>query len=131
MRPSRMLLLGLAGLVAIHVFMLAGRIAASQGREVTLMQGWLQAWGKPAAPHMDHGGMHMPGPVEAATDVLPGTAAGSLAGALGALTQDDPNGTPGVVTAIGGTAAVALLGAYLLAFVVASLALKARRDVTS
>jgi ABC-2 type transport system permease protein len=71
------------------------------------------------------------GPVEAATDVLPGTAAGSLAGALGALTQDDPNGTPGVVTAIGGTAAVLLLGAYLLAFVVASLALKARRDVTS
>jgi uncharacterized protein (DUF305 family) len=40
---------------------LAERIAASQGREVTLMQGWLQAWGKPAAPHMDHGGMHMPG----------------------------------------------------------------------
>jgi uncharacterized protein (DUF305 family) len=40
---------------------LAGRIAASQGREVTLMQGWLQAWGKPAAPHMDHGGVHMPG----------------------------------------------------------------------
>jgi uncharacterized protein (DUF305 family) len=40
---------------------LAERIAASQGREVSLMQGWLQAWGKPAAPHMDHGGMHMPG----------------------------------------------------------------------
>jgi hypothetical protein len=71
------------------------------------------------------------GPVEAVTDVLPGTAAGSLAGALGALPPSDPNGTPGVTTAIGGTAAVALLGAYLLAFVVASLALKARRDVTS
>jgi uncharacterized protein (DUF305 family) len=40
---------------------LAERIAASQGQEVTLMQGWLQAWGKPAAPPMDHGGMHMPG----------------------------------------------------------------------
>jgi uncharacterized protein (DUF305 family) len=26
------------------------------------MQGWLQAWGKPAAPQgMDHGSMHMPG----------------------------------------------------------------------
>jgi ABC-2 type transport system permease protein len=71
------------------------------------------------------------GPVEAVTNVLPGTAAGSLAGALGALPLSDPNGTPGVVTAIGGTAAVALLGAYLLAFVVASLALKVRRDVTS
>jgi hypothetical protein len=71
------------------------------------------------------------GPVEAATDVLPGTAAGSLAGALGALPPNDPNGTPGVTTAIDGTAAVALLSAYLLAFVVASLTLKARRDVTS
>jgi uncharacterized protein (DUF305 family) len=40
---------------------LAERIAASQGQEVTLMQDWLQAWGKPAAPHMDHDGMHMPG----------------------------------------------------------------------
>jgi hypothetical protein len=65
------------------------------------------------------------------TDVLPGTAAGSLAGALGALPQGDPNGTPGVLTAIGGSAAVALLGAYLFAFGWASLALKARRDVTT
>jgi hypothetical protein len=71
------------------------------------------------------------GPVKAMTDVLPGTAAGSLAGALGALPQSDPNGTPGVMTAIGGTAAVALLGAYLFAFVLASLALKTRRDVTT
>jgi hypothetical protein len=71
------------------------------------------------------------GPVEAVTNVLPGTAAGSLAGALGALTQSDPNGTPGVLTTIGGTAAVALLSTYLFAFVAASLALMARRDVTS
>jgi uncharacterized protein (DUF305 family) len=28
---------------------LADRIVASQGQEVTLMQGWLQTWGKPAA----------------------------------------------------------------------------------
>jgi ABC-type transport system involved in multi-copper enzyme maturation permease subunit len=69
------------------------------------------------------------GPLEAVTDVLPGTAAGSLAGALGALTQSDPNGTPGVTTAIGGTAAVALLGAYVLVFVVGSLALTRRRDL--
>jgi uncharacterized protein (DUF305 family) len=41
---------------------LADRIVASQGQEVTLMKGWLQAWGKPAIPQgMDHGGMHMPG----------------------------------------------------------------------
>jgi ABC-2 type transport system permease protein len=68
---------------------------------------------------------------EAITDLLPGTAAGSLAGALGALPQGDPNGSPGVLTAISGTAAAALLGAYLFAFVSVSLALKARRDVTA
>jgi ABC-2 type transport system permease protein len=69
------------------------------------------------------------GPLKAATDVLPGTAAGALAGALGALPPTDPNGTPGVTTVIGGTAAVTLLSAYLLAFVMASLALKTRRDL--
>jgi uncharacterized protein (DUF305 family) len=38
---------------------LADRIVASQGQEVTLMQGWLQRWGKPAAgAGMDH---QMPG----------------------------------------------------------------------
>jgi uncharacterized protein (DUF305 family) len=41
---------------------LADAIAASQGQEITLMQGWLRAWGKPATPAgTDHGAMHMPG----------------------------------------------------------------------
>jgi uncharacterized protein (DUF305 family) len=34
---------------------LADSIATSQGQEITRMRGWLQAWGKPAAPEvMDH-----------------------------------------------------------------------------
>jgi hypothetical protein len=81
--------------------------------------------------HLLRGVAALLGPVEEMTNVLPGTAAGSLAGALGALPQGDPNGTPGVTTVVGSTAAVALLGAYLFAFVLASLALKARRDVTT
>ena len=41
---------------------LADRITASQGQEITLMQGWLQTWGKPATPEgTDHGAMQMPG----------------------------------------------------------------------
>jgi uncharacterized protein (DUF305 family) len=41
---------------------LADRIVASQGQEITLMQGWLRSWGKPATPAgMDHGAMQMPG----------------------------------------------------------------------
>src|SRR6266511_3190507 len=40
---------------------LADRIVASQGQEITLMQGWLQTWGKPTTPEgMDHGAMQMP-----------------------------------------------------------------------
>ena len=41
---------------------LAEDIASSQGQEITLMQGWLKSWGKPATPEgMDHGAMQMPG----------------------------------------------------------------------
>jgi uncharacterized protein (DUF305 family) len=41
---------------------LADAITASQGQEIILMQGWLQAWGKPATPAgTDHGAMQMPG----------------------------------------------------------------------
>jgi uncharacterized protein (DUF305 family) len=41
---------------------LADSIIVSQGQEITLMQGWLKSWGKPATPEgMDHGAMQMPG----------------------------------------------------------------------
>lgn len=71
------------------------------------------------------------GAIETLSQVLPGTAAGALAGALGGAAQSDPNGTPGVNTLIDGSMAVALLGGYALVFLVASLALTARRDLTS
>ena len=71
------------------------------------------------------------GPLQVISDVLPGTAAGSLAGAIGAAPLSDPNGTPGVNTILGGTAATVLLLAYLLAFAIASLGLTARRDIAS
>jgi uncharacterized protein (DUF305 family) len=41
---------------------LAEAITTSQSQETKLMQGWLQAWGKPATPAgMHHGTMQMPG----------------------------------------------------------------------
>jgi ABC-2 type transport system permease protein len=65
------------------------------------------------------------------TDHLPGTAAGSLAGSLGATgIRADGNGTPGVLTALSGTTAAWLLVAYLLAFTVAATVLIRRRDLT-
>jgi ABC-type transport system involved in multi-copper enzyme maturation permease subunit len=69
------------------------------------------------------------GPLKPVTDVLPGSAAGSLAGAIGALPQNDPNGTPGVTTILGGTPATLVLAAYLVVFLALSLGITARRDV--
>jgi len=71
------------------------------------------------------------GPLRVFSDLLPGTAAGSLAGAIGAAPASDPNGTPGVNTILGGFGATALLIGYLLAFAIVSLGLTARRDIAS
>ena len=69
-------------------------------------------------------------PIERLTDLLPGTAAGSLAGALGATPVSEPSGTPGVLTVLDGATAVWLMAAYVVAFVAVSAALVQRRDVT-
>ena len=61
------------------------------------------------------------------TDRLPGTAAGSLAGALGAAAEG-PDATPGVLTVLSGPVAVVLTAAYLVAFLVAAVVLVRRRD---
>jgi ABC-type transport system involved in multi-copper enzyme maturation permease subunit len=65
------------------------------------------------------------------TNVLPGTAAGSVAGALGAAGPETPDGTPGVNTILTGTTATLLLVAYLVVFVGISFAITRRRDLTS
>ncbi|MFW6034178.1 MAG: ABC transporter permease subunit [bacterium] len=67
--------------------------------------------------------------LETVTDLLPGTAAGSVVGALGVLTQSEPNGTPGVMTVLSGATAAVLLGGYIAVFLGASTVLTARRDV--
>ena len=64
------------------------------------------------------------------TDHLPGTAAGSLAAAVGAAPVNRPNGTPGVVTSLTGSAATVTAVIYLLAFVILAGTLLRRRDVT-
>jgi ABC-2 type transport system permease protein len=68
------------------------------------------------------------GPLEAATDMLPGTAAGSLAGALGAAGAAQPGGAPGVLTVLSGAQSVGLLAVYLVAFVAAAGVVLTRRD---
>jgi ABC-2 type transport system permease protein len=68
------------------------------------------------------------GPLERLTNLLPGTAAGSLAGALGAAGDAQPGGAPGVLTVLTGTAAVGLLALYLVAFLAAGALVVSRRD---
>jgi hypothetical protein len=68
-------------------------------------------------------------PLTVVTDRLPGTAAGSLAGALGAA-ADGPDATPGVLSVLGGPAAAATVGVYLVLLVGAAVLLVRRRDLS-
>jgi ABC-2 type transport system permease protein len=68
------------------------------------------------------------GPLEPVTNVLPGSAAGSLAGAVGAPTEIETGGAPGVLTVLSGVEAIALLSLYVVVFVTAAALLMTRRD---
>jgi ABC-2 type transport system permease protein len=63
------------------------------------------------------------------TDVLPGTAAGSLVAALGALPVSE-GGSPGVVDNLAGWPAAGVVVGYLLLFAIGTGLLLRRRDVT-
>jgi ABC-2 type transport system permease protein len=68
------------------------------------------------------------GPFETVIDYLPGTAAGSLAGAVGAVGAEVEGGAPGVLTVLSGGASVAVLAVYIVAFTGLAALLMARRD---
>lgn len=69
------------------------------------------------------------GGVEYVTNVLPGTAAGSLAGSLGAGGAGEPDGAPGVLTVLDGGPAALLVAAYLVVFAAVAALLMRHRDV--
>jgi hypothetical protein len=68
--------------------------------------------------------------LEYVTNVLPGTAAGSMAGALGATAEGDGDGAPGVLTVLTGAESATLLIAYLVVFAVAAAFTMRRSDLT-
>jgi ABC-type transport system involved in multi-copper enzyme maturation permease subunit len=119
-----------AGLLIGGVWVAAGVLLGALARGPAVAVGLGLVWTL-VVENLLRGMAGLLGPVEAVTDVLPGTAAGSLAAALGALTQSDPGGTPGVTAAVSGTTAVLLLAAYLVAFLGVAAALTIRRDVTT
>lgn len=67
--------------------------------------------------------------LEYVTDALPGTAAGSMAGALGATPETGGDGAPGVLTVLSAGQSALLLAGYLVLFVAAAAATMRRRDL--
>lgn len=67
--------------------------------------------------------------LEYVTDVLPGTAAGSMAGALGATPESGGDGAPGVLTTLSGGQSATLLAGYLVVFVAIAAVTMRRRDL--
>jgi hypothetical protein len=66
--------------------------------------------------------------IEGVTNRMPGSAAGSVAGALGGADVAD-GGAPGVLHVLSGPAAAGLTAGYLVIFVAVALALVTRRDL--
>lgn len=68
--------------------------------------------------------------MEYVTDVMPGTAAGSMAGALSGGADNDGEGAPGVLTILDGGTAAIVLAVYITVFAAIAAVVVRRRDVT-
>jgi ABC-2 type transport system permease protein len=102
---------------------LIGILARSPGLSVGLGLVWVLI-----VENLLRGVASLLGALEAVTDVLPGTAAGSLVGALGAAGAAEPGGAPGVLTVLSGGQSIGLLALYLVAFVTVAALVLTRRD---
>lgn len=116
-------------LLIMLTFTLAGAFLGVVARSPALSVGLGLVWAL-VVENLLRGVAALLGPLQVVTDVLPGTAAGSLAGALGATGPGDSagNGTPGVLTTLAGGSASALLAGYALLFVVLMAVVVRRRD---
>lgn len=118
-----------AALLISLMWMFAGALLGTLTRGPALAVGLGLVWAL-VVENLLRGVANLLGPLKIVTDWMPGTGAGSVAGAIGALPQNDPNGTPGVQTILSGSSASWLLVAYIVIFIALSLGLTARRDVT-
>lgn len=117
-----------AGLLIMGTWGLGGALLGILARGPALAVGLGLVWVL-AVENLLRGAAQLLGALEAVTDLLPGTAAGSLAAALGAAGVSDPTGTPGVAAVLDAGPAAALLAAYALAAAAAMAATFHRRDV--
>ncbi|MDQ4055365.1 MAG: ABC transporter permease [Actinomycetota bacterium] len=115
------------GMLVLEMWALAGFALGTLARGPALSVGLGLVWAL-VLENLLRGVGALLGPVEAFTTVLPGTAAGSLVGALiggGASTGD----TPGVLDVLSGTQATVTVLVYVVALPLLALVLVRRRDV--
>ena len=117
-----------AGLLVFGMWTTAGVLVGTLARSPALAVGLGLVWAL-VVENLLPGVGSLLGAVEALTNILPGTAAGSLVGALGVGTESD-GGTPGVLTVLDAAPAGLLLAAYIAVFATTALALVHRRDIT-
>jgi ABC-type transport system involved in multi-copper enzyme maturation permease subunit len=114
------------GLLVLGMWTTAGVLLGSLARSPALAVGLGLVWAL-VVENLLRGVSGLLGGLAVLTDHLPGTAAGSLVGALGASGQ--AGGAPGVLTNLPGSTALAALATYLVAFTAATLLLIRRRDL--
>jgi ABC-2 type transport system permease protein len=117
-----------AGLLVFTMWTAAGVLVGTLARSPALAVGLGLVWAL-VVENLLRGVGSLLGAVEAVANVMPGTAAGSLVGALGVGTESD-GGTPGVLTVLDAAPAGLLLAAYIVLFAATTLALVRLRDVT-
>jgi ABC-2 type transport system permease protein len=115
------------GMLVLEMWALAGFALGTLARGPALSVGLGLVWAL-VLENLLRGVGALLGPVEAFTTVLPGTAAGSLVGALigGGGSPDD---TPGVLDVLSGTQATVTVLAYVVVLPLLALTLIRRRDV--
>jgi ABC-type transport system involved in multi-copper enzyme maturation permease subunit len=116
------------GLLVLQMWALAGYFLGTVARGPALSVGLGLVWTL-VIEQLLRGVGSLLGPVETVTHVLPGTAAGSLIGAI--IGQDAvARDTPGVLDVLSGPVAVLSVTVYLFVLAAGTLVLVRRRDVT-
>ncbi len=119
---------GLGGaLLIVATWGAAGAMIGVVARSPALAVGLGLVWGL-VVENLLRGVASALGPLESVTHVLPGTAAGSLAGALGAATESEAGGAPGVLNTLTGVESITLLAVYLVVFAMSAAIVVSRRD---
>ena len=113
-----------SGFLVLEMWALLGFLIGVLAKGPALAVGLGLVWSLVVENLLRGVGSLLPG-IETVTDALPGTAGGSLAGAI----IGGPNGTPGVLDAISGERALITVAAYVLVAATAAVVVMRRRDL--